>query len=437
MGRGFGFFHPGNTEPVVSAALQRAEMGLTAAAEFLGGLKRRVTEIESDVKEVEQIVEQLPELLRRIPETIKIELTLDWHPEIRSFEPVFRLEDGADLVVNASTVISLADVASPSYKISATLKNFSINLIGDPSFIIVRIESLRFTSVNGSKPKCQLNIASVKFGSAMAFLEELASLLNPGQGPFVEFANGMVNAGYRFQVPGITVGAFNLMQLSLEVSIGLPFNGDPVRCFFGISSAQNPFLLSTGIFGGTGYLLMRLGLDGVERLEGSLAFGVVAVVHIGPLRGYGSVVAGIHFAIGSGTSEVCGYVQAHGHCDIFGIVSLDINVHVDMCYLNGSVQGEADFTVDIEMLFFSVSYTFTASYSFQGSPQAHASLDRRSDIELAALEMPSLSFAAAAAPPRVPLSFDTDAVSANNLIDPDVWAAYFNSFDRFPDEVNR
>jgi hypothetical protein len=438
MSRGFGFF--GNPEPAVGIALERAAQGLTAAGQFLAKLKQEVTDLQNDVKLIEQIVAQLPDLLRRIPEAISIELTLDWHPNIRSFEPVFRLEDGADLVVKASTVISLAQASSPHYNISATLQNFSINLIGEPSFIIVSIKSLQFTSVNGSKPDCKLEISNVTFGSAMAFVRELAALLNPGQGPFLEFAGGMVNAGYRFQVPSMIVGGFNLMQLSLEVSIGLPFNGDPVRCYFGISRADNPFLLSIGIYGGSGYLLMRLGLDGVQRLEGSLAFGVVAIVKIGPLTGYGEVVAGIHFAIGSGSSEVCGFVQAHGHCDIFGIVSLDVNVHVDMCYQDGSVRGQAQFTVDIEMLFFSVSYTFTASYAFAGSPTNRASLERPGDIQLAALEIPPLPFGGVDAPASLPAGILADlspgAVIDNNRIDPKAWRAYFNSFDTFPDEVH-
>jgi hypothetical protein len=435
MDQGFAFF--GRTDGPVSPALLNAAAALTAAGQFLARLQQNVKELASNVKEIEQIIAQLPELLKRIPEAISVELSLDWHPNIRSFEPVFRLEEGADLVIKASTVISLAQAASPRYDISATLKNFSINLIGEPSFIIVSIKNLQFTSVNGSKPNCKLEIAKVTFGSAMAYVEKLASLLDPGDGPFLEFADGMLNAGYRFQVPSIIVGAFSMMQLRLEISIGLPFNGDPIRCYFGISDSGNPFLLSAGVYGGSGYLLMRLGLDGVERLEGSLGFGVVAIVKIGPLRGYGEVVAGIHFAVGSGSSEVCGYVQAHGHCDIFGIVSLDVNVHVDMCYINGSVQGEADFSVDIEMLFFSVSYTFTASYTFAGSPAMQTSLLRRNGSELAALERPSLPFApAVGGPPIYFPSVSPGTVIDNNRINTKTWRDYFDSFDTFPSEVH-
>ena len=438
MDDGFALF--GAADGPVSYALRDAAAAINSAAQFVTELKQEFTDLQNDVAQIEKIVAMLPDLLKKIPQAAKVELSLDWHPNIRSFEPVFRLEDGADLVVTASTVISLGASGPPTYNISAKLTNFSINLIGSLSFVIVTFNSLEFSSSNGSKPNCKLDIDTVTFGQQMAFVEKLASLLDPGDGPFIEFADGMLNAGYRFQVPTIIVGAFTMMQLRLEVSIGLPFNGDPVRCYFGISDSDNPLLLSVGIYGGTAYLLLRLGLDGVERLEGSLDFGVVAVVSMGPLSGYGEVVAGIHFAIGGGSSEVCGYVHAHGHCDIFGIVSLDVKVNVDICCIqeggSTSVQGDADFSVDIEMLFLSVTYKFNAKYQFAGSQQS-ASLDTQSDVELASLEMPAMPFSAAAAPqtPIIPSRKRSRGLIDNNRIDSARWKEYFKSFDRFPDEV--
>ena len=439
MDTGFALF--GATDGPVSSTLSHGAAAINSAAQFVAELKQKFTDLQNDVAQVEKIVAMLPDLLKKIPQAASVELSLDWHPNIRSFEPVFRLDEGADLVVKASTVISLGASGPPTYNISATLTNFSINLIGSLSFVIVSIDSLQFTSTNGSKPNCKLDINTVTFGQEMAFVEELAALLDPGDGPFIDFADGMLNAGYRFQIPAITVGAFSMMQLRLEVSIGLPFNGDPVRCYFGISDSDNPLLLSVGIYGGTGYLLLRLGLDGVERLEGSLDFGVVAEVTIADvLKGFGEVVAGIHFAIGGGSSEVCGYVHAHGHCDIFGLVSLDVKVNVDICCIqqNGStsVQGDADFSVDIEMLFLSVTYSFNAKYQFAGSPQS-SSLGTQSNVELTSREMPAmpLSTAGALRAPGVPSKRRSHGPIRNNRIDSDKWEEYFKSFDTFPDEV--
>jgi hypothetical protein len=159
------------------------------------------------------------------------------------------------------------------------------------------------------------------------------------------------------------------MQLSLNVAVMLPFNGDPARCIFGISEQDHPFLLAVSIYGGGGFLQLRLGLDGVESLEGALEFGIVAGISIGPLNGWGFCVAGIYFRIEASKSRVCGFVHAHGHMDVLGIISMDIDLKVTICYLSaGTVQGDADFEVDIDILFFSASYTFHATYQFGGSP---------------------------------------------------------------------
>jgi hypothetical protein len=381
-------------------------------------------------------VQQLPQLLKSLPKAVSIQLSLDWHPNIRSFEPVFRLEDGADLTVHAATVISLDPNTPATYNITATLTNFSINLIGDPSFIIITFNSVTFKSESGSKPNCDVKIKNVTFGAAMSFVQELASLLDPSEGPFIEFANGMLNAGYRFAVPTIPVGVFLLTQLKLEVSVGLPFDGDPVRCYLAISEQFNPFLLTCGIYSGGGYLLMRIGLDGVERLEGSLDFGVSAVVNVGPLKGYGEVLAGIHFAVGGGSSEVCGFVFAHGHCDIYGIISLDVKVNVDICYESDSdggtsVVGEADFTVDIEILFFSASYTFTAQYAFAGSARNN-SADEQTHLQVERAKAKAALGRGETLPPAKPR---TRAVTPNYKLDVAAWEEYFDSFDPFPEEV--
>jgi len=338
-------------------------------------------------------------------------------------------EDG-ELVVHASVRTSLAGLTSPSYNITATLSNFAISLIGEPSFITVYFKSLVFTSSNGSKPDCKATIASVDFGAALAYIQELAALLAPNEQPFIDFADGLLTAGFRFDVPAITVGVFNLMQLAQEVSMSLPFNGDPVRVFFGISDKQNPFLLSAGIYGGGGFIQMRLGLDGVQELSGAFDFGVVAIIGIGPLHGWGEVVAGISFEIGGVTSIVCGFVHAHGHVDVFGIISMDVDVLVQVCYDNGSVTGTAEFTVDIEILFFSVTYHLQANYTFAGKGSSHTFQPQSSVAELSAAE----NHAKAGAMPTQGIS--PQPATSGPVLDDASWNSYFEHFITFPKETD-
>jgi hypothetical protein len=157
--------------------------------------------------------------------------------------------------------------------------------------------------------------------------------------------------------------------LSFTVAVSLPYNGDPARCDFAISSSDTPFLLSEPPYGGGGFFHLVLGLDGVELLEMALEFGVVADISIGPVSGGGYVMAGIYISIEGSDSKVCGFVHAHGHVDLFEIAQVDVDVYVTVCYNNGLVIGQATITVHVEVLFFSADFQLTASYQFAGSKQ--------------------------------------------------------------------
>ena len=312
-------------------------------------------------------------LLRQIPIPTSVSLSYDWRPELKPFEPVFLLRRQADFVVSARANISLPGVPGskpPSFDIDAQLTNFSINLIGNPSFVIVDIDELHFTSHNGSSPDCQVQINAVRFGQDMSFVKSLADALNPSKGPFIELADGGLTAGYRFAIECLPSPPMTVMGLAVEVAVTLPFNGDPVRCSFGLADQQHPFLLSFGIYGGGGFLQLQLGLDGVQLLQGALEFGLVAKVTIGPLQGSGFIVAGIYFRIQKNNSSVCGFVHAHGHVDIFGLISLDVDLYVGICYDKGVVRGTATFSVHVQILFFSETFEMQATYTFSGSNQA-------------------------------------------------------------------
>jgi hypothetical protein len=255
--------------------------------------------------------EKLNDLIQEIEKLVPTSITLsyDWHPKIQPFEPVFLLDEGADFVVSAKATLSvpLPGAAPPSVDITASLTKFSINLIGSPSFVIVKIDSLTFTSHNGSSPDCRVSIKTVEFGKDMSFVKSLAEALNPSKGPFIELADGAIKAGFRFAVESLPSAGMTVMGLAIEVAVALPFNGDPVRCEFGISDQQHPFLLSFGIYGGGGFLQLQLGLDGVQLLQGALEFGLVSSISIGPLRGDGFIVGGIYFRIAKNDAKVCAY----------------------------------------------------------------------------------------------------------------------------------
>jgi hypothetical protein len=397
-------------------------------------------------KEIDNL---LATLLADIPIPTSVNLSYTWNPAIQSCPPVFLLNPNADFSVKASAQAGLTTELSvtAAVDISASLVNFSIALIGEEPFITLVIDSLTFTSHNGSKPDVRLVLNTVVFGADMQFVQDLADLLDPTDGPFIELAADSIRAGFRFAIESMTLGAFNLMQLAIEVAVALPFDGTPVRCELGLSDQQQPFLLSCGIYGGGGFLQLQLGLDGVQLLQGAFEFGVCADISIGPLVGYGFVVAGIYFRITANSSEVCGFVHAHGHMDIFGIITLDVDLYVAVCYDSGSVQGIATFSVSVSIAFFTETFSMQAQYSFQGSSTSssnatvvHEMADRAAANSLGVAETEDeiaihAYYASPAAkrpkhlprPPHKTLE-PGPWQQSNHLVDEKIWAAYYNSF---------
>jgi hypothetical protein len=426
---------PAPALPRPSLVLTRGQQLFAAFKALLNDVRTRITGLSALPQELlNQLVsfaeDQLATLISELPIPTSITLSYDWHPEIQPFEPVFLLDDGADFTVSANATIPVLNPGGASVDINAELTNFSINLIGSPSFVIVSFDSVKFTSHDGSSPNCQVAINTVTFGEDMSFVKSLADALNPSKGPFIELLDGAIVAGYRFAIDSLPSAGMTVMNLAIEVAVALPFNGDPVRCQFGISDQQQPFLLSFGIYGGGGFLQLQLGLDGVQLLQGALEFGLVADISIGPLQGSGFVVGGIYFRIAGSNSSVCGFVHAHGHMDIFGIISLDVDVYVSVCYEDGSVTGFAEFTVEVSILFFSESFSLQATYTFAGSGTSSGDEQSMLLAPESPSQIPELSRAAFLVTPDdatsvLPKSSPKDPV----FVTKDVWKEYLSCFD--------
>jgi len=401
--------------------LRKGQQASQTLTRLVSQLQQSVQTAVSDLEALATAKLSLSQLLALIPIPQQVTLSYDFLPTLKNFDPVFTLRDGATFTIHAQTTVPLGGNVQPTYQIGATLTNFTINLIGQPDFVNVIVDKFSFSSNSGASPETHVVINTVKFGEALSFVEELADLLDPSEGPFLEFADAMIRTGFRFQVPTIMVGAFNMMQLSLTVAVGLPFNGDPARFEFAISSMDSPFLLSTGIYGGGGFLRLLLGLDGVEKLEGALEFGVVADIDIGPVSGIGYVMAGIYFSVEASSSKVCGFVHAHGHVDLSDIAQMDIDVYVAICYEEGSVVGSATITVHVEVLFFSQDFKLTATYQFAGKKQDNPSttLDMRDSMG---------SQSELVSGPRVAVADMQDAKQQFCDLDPAKWREYYVAF---------
>lgn len=387
---------------------------ISNAAKFAVDLVRRLEIPPDKLTDLLHVVDSVAELLASLLAPQAIELAYTFNPAVKnSPQCVFQIcpcdgscdggaSDGTEhllISVRVRTYIQPASgtIRSPEYEIKGTLKDFAINLLNNTSlqFITIEFSSLEFTSTNGSQPHCDVHIKQVKFGQALEFVKKLQELLNPSEGPYLILAPSGLTAGFRFALPKVSAGGFSLKNLRFDASIVLPFTGDPARFKFAISSRDNPFQLSVGIFGGGGWFSLSIGLDGVDETELGLEFGLAGDISIGVATGYGRVMAGIYIRYQKDKGvELAGFIDIAGHVDVLGLISLSLSVYYGLRRLSsGQCFGEATITVKIELFMFDVEVHLHTEKQFAGDSSGGTGANRNRASQLyASTAITSLSF---------------------------------------------
>jgi hypothetical protein len=202
---------------------------------------------------------------------------------------------GTLTIVGVATV-PLRPNVQPQVEITGTLTRVTVNLL--PNFPIVSLpfKEVKFTSKTGEKTNVTVSLGDVQFLGALTFVKKLEDYLNPSSGPFLELRPTGILAGFRFSLPALTLGAFNVLDLRFFASIAVYFDGRPLRLELGVSDFADPFTVSSGILGGRGYFFMALTAAGLQEMDGAFELGAVAELNLaGIARGRGYLMVGVHF----------------------------------------------------------------------------------------------------------------------------------------------
>ncbi|ESQ88358.1 hypothetical protein ABAC460_17000 [Asticcacaulis sp. AC460] len=278
-----------------------------------------------------------------------------------------------------STVVVTKDGSPPQARVEASLKAFKINLFG---FIILNFQSLSLTVKPGSKPEVDpiFDIDNgVMFGGPLEFLNGFRSFI-PMDGfsdpPGLDVGPGGISASYSLGLPDIGVGALTLQNVNLGAGFDLPFNGDGPTARFNFAERHNPFNLTVSMLGGGGFFAIRVGSGGVQELEAALEFGAQVSIDLGVASGGVYVKAGFYFHwIGQPADKQMisfeGYIELGGHLSVLGIITVSLTFHLGLTYEKTSnktrLYGTATLTVEIDILFFSISQDISVERQFAGS----------------------------------------------------------------------
>jgi hypothetical protein len=220
--------------------------------------------------------------------------------------------------------------------------------------------------------------APLKFTGDLKFVEELRNAIPPdlfGKGPSLDISPTGIRAGFSFALPPVAVGVFALKDVSLGAAVTLPFLDGRPSLDFNVSERPRPFLLSVAIFGGGGFFHLQLDTAGLKIVEAAFEFGVTASVDLGVASGGVHIMAGIYFKLERkepGTDlapTLTGYLRMGGQLSVLGLIKLSLEFVLSFTYDGGrdKAYGRATLTVQVEIVFFSVSVEITVERAFGGS----------------------------------------------------------------------
>jgi hypothetical protein len=305
---------------------------------------------------------------------------VEWQPDLKDYNegPVtlqFNQNGTSALTLKAKIERSLTGTGATS-DIDGELTSFQIALF---DVIALNVDSIHFSSKNGSKTDVKANLPSshpVVFTGPLSFVQALADVLPPGifggAGPSIRLRKDGVQVSYTLGLPPISIGVFSLEHISITTGLDLPYIDGKPAFEFAFAKRNAPFLITVECLGGGGFVHLVVDADGVEMVEGALEFGGKFSLDLGVASGGVHVMAGIYFKLTGTSSDLTGFVDIGGEVSVLGIISVSIDLNLTLTYQvsNGKemVQGRATLTVSIHVLFFSTSVQLSVEKSFGKSP---------------------------------------------------------------------
>jgi hypothetical protein len=305
----------------------------------------------------------------------ELALRFDWSPHLREFSVFIPERDGVKgaLLLSVQATAKTRLHPDPTLDVTARLTDFSVELIkGLEGFLRLRFNQLEYLAPAGKKPDVNVDFAGVEFIGVLSFVEALRSLI-PLNGfsdpPALTVGPEGVEADYSLGLPNIAFGVFSLQNLSLGAGFTVPFVGKPLSVRFNFCERQSPFLLTVSAFGGGGYFLIEVDPAGVEKLEAGFEFGASLAMDFGVASGEVHVLGGFIYAMVSGNASLTGYLRIGGEVEALGIVTVAIELALDLHYefSSGKCVGRATLTIEVEICLFSASVEISCERKFAGS----------------------------------------------------------------------
>ncbi len=277
---------------------------------------------------------------------------------------------------NGSTATLTVERSALKSEIRCEINNFDFVLPSD--LIILTFGSLVFSQIPGSIPNLEINGFKIKFTGALNLLKKLLDELPLGDNkPTIKSSASGIIAEYKLGIPSVSAGTFIMRNIAFYCGVNVPFSKNPVTMWLSFGRRDSPFNLSVMMLGGGGYIEVEFGGEELSRLDASLEFGGIVAVNF--IIGSAEVHAlgGVRFLKSGESISFEAFIRIGGSVEILGIVSVSVELTVELKYNEGSecLIGHASLVIEVDLPLFSESVTLdSGTWELCGSDR-HRSRD--------------------------------------------------------------
>jgi hypothetical protein len=304
--------------------------------------------------ETERLTPIPPKITPILDNGTPVGVLMEWSPPLKNHGP---------FVGNPNATLDLTVKKSPAdTRNECTISNFSLVLPSEGTALVrLNFNSLKFTQKPGQSPDLQVARPDIQFLGGLKLLKELLDefLQRLGGGPAIHPTSSGLTASYAVALPSVTAGTFLLRNIAIQASIDIPFSRDPVTLALSFASRDNPFNVSVLMFGGGGYITVKIGPTGLTGLEASLEFGAAVAVDFVVASGEVHALGGAHVVAAGGGVSLEAYIRIGGSVEVLGLVSVSVELRVELAYVDDNNQnrlvGRAKLVIEVDVLVFSDS----------------------------------------------------------------------------------
>jgi hypothetical protein len=347
----------------LGSAQKLAKQLSDAAALVLSGDLKRIVDLEGARRRIEEKLKEL------VP--AKISLTYELQGNLVPVGEFFLPQPDSQITLSAAAVYDLLNPRNPpQLTATCTLDAFDVNL-----FDVVKLifSGAKFVTETGKGSNFNVVYKDFELGPEAAFLQPLESLLNPGgSGPYVKPSTVVpgIEAGYSLDLGIVSIGTLSFINVSINASCTLPFDGSAATFTASLGREDSPILISCAPYIGGGFLALYATAKEMLGFAASFEFGGGGAFAFGPLSGQGRISTGVYLRKIGNDAEIDGYFYAGGdaHIACFGIgATLLVRIGQQN---GGAMQGSAVFTYSFSLGFaklrFSVGVQRSMGKGFSG-----------------------------------------------------------------------